>query len=235
MTAPSRGEGLGHRIFVRIGVSVLLGKLLRRVWSTRASLSLVREPLVEVPVAEGFALEIVPPEGFEGLAQLLESSTGADYLFVRNAEFTRLAGAGTISVARDEAGQLMAFHFVYEPKDRAALDRVAPNMFPDLAADEVLTELVYCVPAFRGRDLMRQLLHATGSTLAARGKRRAFAWVDSTNTSSLRTFAKAGYVPSGVERVDRYRFGRYSAAYRDLTATSQRRWDAVVNGRARTA
>jgi RimJ/RimL family protein N-acetyltransferase len=230
MTSASRGEGLGHQIFVRIGVSVLLGKLLHRMWSTRASLSLVREPLVEVPVAAGFTLGIVQPEAFEGLAQLLESSTGTDYLFVRNAERTRLAGVGTMSVARDETGQLMAFHFVYEPEDRVALDGIAPNMFPDLAADEVLTELVYCVPAFRGRDLMRQLLHATGSTLAARGKRRAFAWVDTTNTRSLRTFARAGYVPAGVERVDRYRFGQYRATFRHTTVASEERWDAVVRG-----
>jgi RimJ/RimL family protein N-acetyltransferase len=229
MTSASRGKGLRHLIFGRIGVSVLIGKLLRRIWSTRASLSLVRE-LVEVPAAAGFALEIVPPEAFDGLTELLESSTGADYLFVRNAEHTRLGGVGTMSIARGETGQLMAFHFVYEPKDRVALDRIAPNMFPDLAGDEVLTELVYCVPAFRGRDLMSRLLQATGTTLAARGKRRAFAWVDTTNTPSLRTFAKAGYAPSGVERVDRYRFGRYSATFRPKTLTSEKRWDAAARG-----
>jgi L-amino acid N-acyltransferase YncA len=212
---------------------VVLGKLLRRAWSTRASVSLVREPLVEVPIPAGSRIEFVPPEAFEDLAQLLKSSTGLDYLFVRNAERTRLAGVGTVFVARDETGLLMAFYFVYETDDRVALDQVARNMHPDLAADEVLTELVYCLPAFRGRGVMRQLLHATGAALAARGKRRAFAYVDTTNNRSLRMFARAGYAPTGVERVDHYRFGRHRTTFRPTSVTSEERWAAAVIGSGR--
>ena len=224
------GERLRYSIVVRVGAGVLFRKLLRRAWSTRASLSLVREPLLEAPIPPWLGIESMPPEAFAELGQLLRSSTGFDYLFIRNAERTRLAGVGTVSVARDATGRLAAFHFVYETDDRVALGQIAPNMHPDLAADEVLTELVYCLPTFRGRGVMSDLLGATGSALAARGKRRAFAYVDTANTRSLRMFARAGYAPSGVERVDRYRFGRHRSTFRQTTVTSEKRWDAAVRG-----
>ena len=214
----------------RIGIAAVLTKLLRRAWSTRQSVALVHEPLVEAPMPVGFRAELVPPESFEELAQILAGATGLDYLFVRNAEHTRRAGIGTVCVARTDTGLAMAFLFVYETNDRAALNHIAPNMHPPLAADEALTEQVYCLPAHRGHGVMTKLLQVTESVLAARGKRRAFAYVDTTNTQSLRTFARAGYAPAGFERVDRYRFGRHSTTFRTTTGTSYDRWRAAAAG-----
>ena len=103
-------------------------------------------------------------------------------------------------------------------------------MYPKLPTDEVLTEAVYCLPAYRGHALAPRLLQATGSIMAARGKRRAWAYLDTTNIAALRMFNRAGYHPSGEERVDRYRFGRFSTAFRPLTPKTQVEWQTTLAG-----
>ena len=109
-------------------------------------------------------------------------------------------------------------------------DSVAPGMYPELPADGVLTEEVYCLPAYRGRGLAPALLQATGAMLLERGKQRAIAYLDTTNIAALRMFNRAGYRPTGEERVDRYRGGRFDTVFRDATRPTLAEWEAAVNG-----
>jgi L-amino acid N-acyltransferase YncA len=214
------------RRFPELGMGVVVAKMRRRLWSTRRAIAVVRE-LEAAPFTtpDGMQVEVVHPDSFDALPLLVEAASGVEYLYVRPIERTRQARAGTISVARDGSGELMAFHFIHSAGDHDALERVAPQMYPALAADEVLTEAVYCLPAFRGRDVMPALLQATGRLLATRGTRRAFAYLDVANVSSLRMFSRAGYRPSGVERVDRYRLFRFNTVFRDLTARTRASWE----------
>ena len=97
-------------------------------------------------------------------------------------------------------------------------------MYPPLQEGEVLTRTVFCLPAWRGRGYESQLLVATGS--AARRRRASsvrVAYLDTTNAADMRVFQAAGYAPSGQERVDSYRLGRYSNAFRPVTAAVARR------------
>ncbi len=217
------------RVVARIyelGPSLVFGKLRRRVWSTRRAIAVVRGlEHVSVPAFDGIRVELVDASAFTALPRLLEATVGAEYLYVRPIERTRQAGAGRLAVATGATGELIAFHFVHASRDADALDRVAPKMYPKMACDEVLTEAVYCLPAYRGQDVVPNLLKATGALLAREGIRRAWAYIDTTNAASLRVFRTAGYSPSGTERVDRYRFFRFTTVFRELTPTTRREWD----------
>jgi uncharacterized protein len=215
----------------RIDPRIVVGKVLRRLWSTHRAIAVVRELTPERdPAAARLRVEFVQPDLFDPLPRLVEEAKGIEYLYVRPIERTRLARAGTLSVARDADGELMAFHFVHDDGDYEALDQVAPGMYPPMPPDEVLTEAVYCLPAFRGQAIAPKLLAATGARLAAQGKRRAWAYLDTTNIAALRMFNRAGYAPSGAERVDRYRFGRFRTEFRELTPKTVEEWDAEVAG-----
>lgn len=175
-------------------------------------------------------VEFLDPDLFDELPRLVEEAIGVEYLNIRPIERARRARAGTLSVARDPAGEVIAFHFVHETRDHQALEQIAPQMYPKPPLDEVLTEAVYCLPAYRGQAFAAKLLKATGAYLAASGKHRAWAYPDTTNLAALRMFNRAGYVPSGAERVDRYRLGRFSTAFRALTPTTSKEWDTAIAG-----
>jgi GNAT superfamily N-acetyltransferase len=212
-----------------LGPSLILAKLRRRLWSTRRAIAVVRQ--IEQPLFPGHAgmrVMLVDAGTFVVLPRLVETAVGAEYLYVRPIERTRQAAAGRLAVATDTAGDVMAFHFVHDRADADRLERVAPKMYPQMAPDEVLTEAVYCLPAYRGQDVTSNLLRTTGSLLAAEGIRRAWAYIDSTNAASLRLFRRAGYSPSGTERVDRYRFFRFTTVFRDLTPTTSAEWASAT-------
>jgi hypothetical protein len=228
-----RPESTSRHGVKTLGVGLVLTKLRRRLWSTHRAIAVCRDTeggdSLASP-ADGLRVDLVQPDDFTLLPDLLANAVGVEYLYVRPIERTRLARAGTVSVATNAAGELVAFHFIHERHNHEALDSVAPRMYPQLPMDEVLTEAVYCLPAFRGHALAPRLLQATGSIMAARGKRRAWAYLDTTNIAALRMFNRAGYYPSGEERVDRYRFGRFSTAFRPLTPKTQAEWDTILAG-----
>jgi GNAT superfamily N-acetyltransferase len=219
-----------HRAGLRdLPAAVIAAKLKRRLWSTRRAIAVSRD-LRDVPVLplDDIRVEFVAPDAFDELPRLVQQADGVEFLYLRSIERARQARAGTMSVARTAAGDLVAFHFVHESSDHAALESVAPHMYPVQHDDSVLTEEVYCLPAYRGRGLAAALLQATGALLLERGKRRASAYLDTTNLAAMRMFNRAGYLPAGEERVDRYRGGRFSTTFRDLTPRTRAEWDATV-------
>jgi GNAT superfamily N-acetyltransferase len=225
---------MGRNILHDIPAGLLVAKLRRRTWSTRRSVAVSRDLLdgPTLPLAD-IRVEFVVPDAFDELPRLVQQAVGVEYLYLRPIERARLARAGTMSVARTVAGDLVAFHFVHESNDHDALDSVAPDMYPVLPDDSVLTEEVYCLPEYRGRGLAAALLQATGVLLLERGKRRARAYLDTTNIPALRMFSRAGYLPTGEERVDRYRGSRFSTEFRDLTPLTMAEWEATVRASPR--
>lgn len=214
-----------------IPAGVVLTKLRRRLWSAHRAVAVSRD-LRDKPSLplDDIRVEFVAPDDFGELPGLVEQATGVEYLYLRPIERARQARAGTLSVARAADGDLVAFHFVHESGDHAALDSVAPGMYPVPPDDGVLTEEVYCLPAYRGRGLAPALLQATGVMLLERGKVRAWAYLDTTVLPALRMFNRAGYRPSGQERVDRYRAGRFDTVFRDTSPQTLAEWEAAVSG-----
>jgi L-amino acid N-acyltransferase YncA len=221
----SAGGGIGSA-----GVGVIVGKLQRRLWSSHTSIAVARD-LAGGDGAGGagdLRVAFEDPATFDTLPRLLTEMTGVDYLQSRAIERTREARAGALSVARNETGDVVAFMFVHEPKDHDALEGVAPGMYPRLQEGEVLTRTVFGLPQWRDRGYESQLLLGTAALLAAQGKRRALGYLDTTNVADMRIFQAAGYTPSGQERVDTYRLGRYSNAFRPVTAPSRAAWDSAT-------
>ncbi len=212
-----------------IPAGVLVAKLSRRLWSTHRAVVVSRD-LRDAPSLplDDIRVEFVEPDAFDDLPRLVEQAAGVEYLYLRPIERARRARAGTVSVARAADGDLVAFHFVHESTNHDALDSVAPGMYPMLSADAVLTEEVYCLPAYRGRGLAPALLQTTGMMLLERGKRRALAYLDTTNIAALRMFNRAGYRPTGEERVDRYRGGRFDTLFREVAPLTLAEWEAAV-------
>jgi RimJ/RimL family protein N-acetyltransferase len=216
-----------------LGAGLVLTKARRRLWSTRRAIAVVRDLGAGSELAsplDGLQVDLVRPEDFTVLSRLVDDAVGIEYLYVRPIERTRRVAAGTMSVARTAQGDLVAFHFVHERHNHEALDQVAPGMYPQLPGDEILTEAVYCLPDYRGRALAPSMLQATGAIMAARGMRRAWAYLDTTNIAALRMFNRAGYQPSGEERVDRYRFGRFSTEFRKLSPKTKHEWGRIIAG-----
>jgi GNAT superfamily N-acetyltransferase len=215
-----------------IPAAVLVEKLRRRLWSTRRAVAVSRDIREEPSLPlEAIRVEFVAPDAFDELSGLVEQAAGMEYLYLRPIERARQARAGMLSVARAAGtGELVAFHFVHETDDHAALDSVAPGMYPLMPADGVLTEEVYCLPAYRGRGLAPALLQATGLRLREGGKRRALAYLDTTNGPALRMFNRAGYRPNGEERLDRFRGGHFDTLFRAATPQTLAEWDEIVGG-----
>ena len=222
----SGGGGIGSA-----GIGVIAAKLQRRLWSSHTTIAVVRE----LAGAEGTGTDddlrvaFEDPATFETLPRLLAETSGADFLQARAIERTREARAGSLSVARNGAGDVVAFMFVHEPKDHDALDGIAPGLYPRLAEGDVLTRTVFGLPEWRGRGYETRLLAGTIALLASQGKHRAWAYLDTTNATDMRIFHAAGYAPSGEERVDSYRLGRYSNAFRPVTAGSRAAWDSAAS------
>jgi GNAT superfamily N-acetyltransferase len=214
-----------------IPAGVLAAKLRRRLWSAHRAVRVSRD-LCDKPTLplDAIRVEFVDPDAFAELPRLVEQAAGVEYLYLRPIERARQAGAGTLSVARAADGDLVAFHFVHESSDYEALDSVAPGMYPVLPDDDVLTEEVYCLPAYRGRGLAPALLQATGVMLLEQGKRHALAYLDTMNIAALRMFNRAGYCPTGEERVDRYRGGRFDTLFRDATPLTWAEWETTISG-----
>jgi hypothetical protein len=143
----SAGGGVGSA-----GIGVIVAKLRRRLWSSHTTIAVVRD-LAPADAAAGDDLRVAfeDPATFDTLPRLLEETTGADYLQARAVERTREARAGSLSVARNDGGDVVAFMFVHEPKDHDALEGIAPGMYPRLQEGEVLTRTVFTLPQWRGR------------------------------------------------------------------------------------
>jgi len=221
----SAGGGIGSA-----GIGVIAAKLQRRLWSAHTTIAVARD-LADADgagAADDLLVAFEDPATFDTLPRLLSETTGADYLQARAVERTREARAGSLSVARNASGDVVAFMFVHEPKNHDALEEIAPGMYPRLQEGEVLTRTVFTLPEWRGRGYEPRLLVATGALLAAHGKHRALAYLDTTNVTDMRIFQEAGYTPSGQERVDSYRLGRYSNAFRPVTAPSRAAWDSAT-------
>ena len=75
---------------------------------------------------------------------------------------------------------------------------------------------------------MTGLLAEEREYLRRHGVRKAYAVIDTANVPSLRAFARAGYAPTGVIRVDRYRLNHVTSRFTDLDDSTRDRWQRAT-------
>lgn len=209
----------------------ILRKLRSRVWSTRRSVMLVLDlpPAPAGPASRDLSVAFADPATVPELTALLPETTGRDLLTLAAIERTRAAAAGELAIAR-HGDTLAGLHFIHTAAHQDRLERVAPGLYRPLEEDEVLTEAIFVVPAFRGRGVASAMLQTAARELAQRGYRRALAVIDVGNPSSLRAFAGAGFRPGPTMRVDRLRFGRRTSRFVAIANDTRRRYDVAVGG-----
>ena len=225
----------GLRRLRHVGVGLVVRKIAIRLWSTRVAVMVAAEiaptddPTDRLPPNIPLDFEIVPSAAVDGRELGVETARGAELLYLEG--LLRMYGfsPGDAMVARTQGGDLVAVALL-SPSDRsAALELAAPGYYPPITADECWTEAHYVIPAYRNRRVMTTVLAEERNYLRGCGIRRAIAVIESTNQASLRAFARAGYEPTGLVRLDRYRLNRYSGRFTALDDETRDRLQRLIN------
>lgn len=215
----------------RVSAQTVASKLRKRARSTTRALRVICDLKTAPEISpDALAVVAVAPDHSDPLTDMLHQLDDRDYLFVRAMERTRLARAGELVLGRIE-DEIVAAHFVHRSDDYERLESVAHRMYPHLSPDEVLTEAVYVVPAWRGHWIAPRMLSATCGRLGSEGARCALAYIDVTNRPSLRAFRKAGYDRTDEMRLDRYLLGTRRSRFVAADELAGRLWGASVGGR----
>ncbi len=205
-------------------------KVRKRGASTTRALQVMCDLRAVPELAPGdLTIVAVAPDDSDPLVDVLEQRDDRDYLFVRALERTRRARAGELVLGRIE-DTVVAAHFVHRLRDYERLESVAPGLYPRLPPDAMLTEAVYVAPSWRGHSLGPRMLAATCRRLGSEGARRALAYVDVTNRSSLRAFRSAGYDRTDEMRLDRYLLGTRRSRFVASDEQAVNIWSRNVRG-----
>lgn len=210
----------------RVGIRVIVDKLRVRAWSTRIAIIVASGTEPRPPLRDD------PPLDFSVLASgavderevASEALRGADLLYAEALIRMYRHRPGVAMQARDVGGGLVGMGLMLTADPHERPDAVPPGSYPGSSPDECWTEAHFVVPTRRGLRVLGRLLDAERDYLRERGFRSAFASIDSANVASLRAFARAGYEPTGVVRVDRYRLNRYTGRLAALDGRTQGRW-----------
>jgi hypothetical protein len=127
------------------------------------------------------------------------------------------AGIGTCYVAIESNGSPRYMQWLIDAKDNGKIHAYFKGIFPWLGPGEALVENVFTHESYRGLGIMPDALSQLWERDATLNVRRMVAFVDSKNTSSLKGFKKAGFLPY-VIRKDRWRLFRRQSKYMPLTS-----------------
>jgi len=218
-----------RRTLLHLSPGTIVRKLRLRLWSTRRSITLVRDlsPDATEPAPPELDVSFADPADVPELTRLLPETTGPDLLTLTAIERTRAAAAGEVVLAC-LGDALVGIHLIHTAGHQERLEQVAPGLYRPLGLDEVLTEAVFVAPPYRGRGVAPAMLRATARELSRRGWRRALAVVDVENAASLRAFSGAGFRAGSTMRIDRLRLGRRTSRFVATGADTRRRYDAAV-------
>lgn len=208
----------------------LFSKVQARLYSNLLAIEIAAETAGASPIDPGIEV-VVRRESSANLldiANTLRHARGEDFLFLRGLERMRQCDPGHAYVARLPDGEIVASLFAHDRAARDRLERMTPGIYAPIAADEVLTEGVYCWPRFRRLGVPSHLLTTTLKLLADSGVARALAVIETSNVASLRAFARAGYVPTGVVRYGAYRLNRWRTTFVEDLPAAQRLWRDIV-------
>lgn len=216
----------------RIGMLVIAQKLSIRLWSTRVALMVSSEtdPRPSKPPRIPLSFSVMPSEQVDGSELGTAARQGADVLYIEGLIRMYRDGPGDAIVARASDGVLVAVGLMSYADRHETLDAAAPGLHHRLSPDECWTEAHYVPPAYRNKGVIAAVLAEERDYLRRHGVRKVYAVIDSTNLPSLRAFAREGYEPTGVIRLDRYRLNRYTSRFTVLDDRTRAVWQRAAQG-----
>jgi hypothetical protein len=209
----------------RLGGRVIAKEIRNRVVSRSTEVGL-RCDLSDLPPLPKAAvpLTLEPCLGpFDGFAEELERTTGADYGRVLRRLRLHEVGVKTLHVARNDHGHPMYVQWLITPEDRAELDAVAADFWPPLQPGEVLLEFAYTFTPFRGLGVMGEAMGRLLRVAADQGATTAYTYVAVDNIPSLRGCAKVGFTLDHM-RDTSVRIGLRRSHVRACEPSEQNEW-----------
>lgn len=191
----------------------------RRLWSEDVAYGMARDLTVpHTPPPARVEFDVQPLNA--DLAEIVFDTTG-----LANAERRELvnrrrfweAGIGQAHVAVDHAGQPCYIQWTFPGSRAAEVDGFFGGGFPHLAADEMLLEGAWGLPAARGQRIMGEAMSRITEVGAEPATRRAITFVGVDNEPSIRGCRSAGY-EIYLQRLDRWRFGRRQVQWNPVAA-----------------
>ncbi len=217
----------------RLGGRVIAKEIRNRLSSRSTEVGL-RCDLQRLPPLREAAIPLTlePCAGsFEGFAEELERTTGADYGRVLRRMRLHEAGVQTLHVARTEERQPVYVQWLLFEDDRVALDAVAADFWPALGPRDVLLEFAYTFMPFRGMGVMGGAMGRLLRVAADAGATTAYTYVAVDNIASLRGCAKVGFALDHM-RDTAVRVGLRRSHIRPPVATERESWEKATAPRA---
>jgi RimJ/RimL family protein N-acetyltransferase len=210
----------------RIGILVIAEKVRFRAWSTRVAVvvSSSTEPRPSTPARLPLTFAVVPSETIDAREFDLPVRRSADVLYIEGMLRMYRLAPGDAMVARTTDGKLAGVGLMSYADRHDRLEVAAAGLYYRLPPHECWTEAHYVLPEFRNQGVIAAVLAAERDHLRARGVRTAMAVIHSGNARSLHAFARAGYTPTGVVRLDRYRFGRFATRFTRMDERTREQW-----------
>jgi len=125
------------------------------------------------------------------------------------------AALGICWVALAPGERICFVGWLIPASSNALVQRHFGDLFPRLEQDEVLLEGLLTLPPDRGQGIMTHALARMVAAARRQGARSAIAFVESTNTASLRGFQRAGFAPYAT-RHERWRLLRRRVVFETL-------------------
>ena len=141
------------------------------------------------------------------------------------------AGVRTLYVASSPERGVVYVQWCVDAAGQDAIHGVLPDHFRRLRPGEVLLEAAYAFPAARRSGAMGYAMGVLLRFARDAGARTAYTYVGADNVASLRGCAHVGFVPDH-ERLERWRLGRWQAAFEPLSPQGQDAWSAATAPRA---
>jgi len=188
------------------GLGVLLRQFFSRVYSTSTYVWLAKDldPLKAPAAARtAFSLQPASPEAFQRILERLNKERGQDvFEILRRVSFYE-RGFDACYQALTDSGDVCHIGWLLSARHNDLIRSQYPPGTDSLREDEVLVENIFTFPRCRGKGIMLSVLQQLEDLARKQGARRLVAYVDATNTPSLKGFDRAGYKPCGEEKEKR--------------------------------
>ena len=185
------------------GIGVLLRQFFSRVYSTSTYVWLAKDlsPSRAPGAARtSFSLQPASPEAFQRILARLNEEKGRDvFEILRRVSFYE-RGFDACYLALTDSGDVCHIAWLLSARHNDLIRSQYPPGMDGLREDKVIVENIFTFPRYRGKGIMLSVLQQLEDLARKQGARRVVAYVDATNTPSLKGFDRAGYKPCGEEK-----------------------------------
>jgi L-amino acid N-acyltransferase YncA len=141
-------------------------------------------------------------------------------------------GVRTLYAASSPGKGVVYTQWCVTPEDLHLIDAVLPDHFIRLGAGEVLLEGAYTFANARRAGVMADVMWRLLDDARQSGAQTAYTYVEQHNAASLRGCAAVGFT-AHHERRERWRLGRWSAAFAPLEERGAAAWATATAPRSR--